>query len=449
MIGMLRRFIRRGVLALLRLYYPRIEVEGREHLPTSGPVIFVLNHPNGLLDPLLLIATLQREVAFLAKNTFFTNPLGQVAMQAFGALPVFRQRDAEGAGDTQSRNEQTFARCRALLRAGVALALFPEGTTHSEARLLPLRTGAARIALSAEAANGWELGLRIVPIGLWYEDKRTFRSSVLLVVGQPFAIADQQALYAAEVEQAIAETTGKIARRLGALVFQASNADLLRGLPIMVEWTIEHLALSGRERRQQPARVLAAYNQLAQEDPPRLAELADQAQRYARTLHMLGISDPWSPHLPAAARTRFVALALLLPLSLPIAVFGVILSYIPYRLGGILAGRLTAEDQVLGTIKLIAGMVLVPVGWLLWSLLAGLRFGGVWGGLLLLAAPLLSYIALRWGELWREFRASVTASWLRIFRPDLSAQLLARREALSAQTITTVLRLNDDPPDLP
>ncbi len=443
---MLRRFIRWVVLALLRLYYPRIEVKGREHLPASGPVIFVLNHPNGLLDPLLLIATLQRPVAFLAKNTFFNNRLGQVAMQAFGALPVYRQRDAgAGSAATQAQNERTFAECRALQRQGVALALFPEGTTHSESRLLPLRTGAARIALSAEAASAWDLGLQIVPIGLWYEDKRIFRSSVLLLVGQPFSIAAQQMPYAADVEAAVDATTASIERRLGALVFQASNADLLRGLPIMVEWTIKHLALSERERREQPARVLAAYNQLAHDNAPQLAALAEHAQRYARTLRMLGISDPWSHDLPAARRTRFVALALLLLLSLPIALAGAILSYIPYRLGGITAGRLTSEDQVLGTLKLIAGMVLVPVGWILAALLVGLKLGWLWGGVLLLAAPILSYIALRWSELWREFRTSIAASWLRIFRPDLSAQLLARRQAVSAQTITTVLRLNDDP----
>ena len=57
------------------------------------------------------------------------------------------------AGATDA-NEATFAGCRALLRTGQPIALFPEGTTHSNTTMLPLRTGAARIALSAESESG-------------------------------------------------------------------------------------------------------------------------------------------------------------------------------------------------------------------------------------------------------------------------------------------------------
>jgi 1-acyl-sn-glycerol-3-phosphate acyltransferase len=65
-------------LQLVHLFYPHIEVKGIENLPTQGPIIFVLNHPNGLLDPMLLIVGLQRPVSFLAKSTFFANPVGHV-----------------------------------------------------------------------------------------------------------------------------------------------------------------------------------------------------------------------------------------------------------------------------------------------------------------------------------------------------------------------------------
>jgi 1-acyl-sn-glycerol-3-phosphate acyltransferase len=440
---MLQRIIRTIVLALLRLYYPRIEVEGRENLPTSGPVIFVLNHPNGLLDPLLLIATLGRPVSFLAKNTLFNNWLGRTACQAFGALPVYRQRDA-GAGDnTQAKNDLTFARCHQLLRDGVALALFPEGTTHSEAQLLPLRTGSARIALGAEDSSDWRLGLNLVPVGLWYEDKRIFRSSVLLIVGKPWTIADHAATYRADREQAVDDLTADIAVRLGEVVFQAGNADLLRGLPVMVQWTIDHLSLGARERRKQPAALLAATERLAADNAPRMAELSASAHRYARTLRLLGISDPWSLDLPVARRTRYLAMGALLVVSAPVAVLGLIISYIPYRMGGIVSARLTDEDQVLGTIKLIAGLVLVPIGWIVAALLVGFLLGASWGWLLLALAPLLAYIALRWSELWREFRASASATWLRVFRPDLTAQLVARRQVLSERIVTAVLQLND------
>ncbi|HEX5688479.1 MAG TPA: 1-acyl-sn-glycerol-3-phosphate acyltransferase, partial [Roseiflexaceae bacterium] len=132
---MLQHTIRFLLLRLVKLFYPHIEVDGAENLPNGGPIMFVANHPNGLLDPMVLMIGLRRHISFLAKSTFFANPIGRTMMQAFGALPVYRQRD-EGlaggaAGDRADRNEQTFARCRALLRSGQPMALFPEGTTHS------------------------------------------------------------------------------------------------------------------------------------------------------------------------------------------------------------------------------------------------------------------------------------------------------------------------------
>ena len=104
--------------ALVRLYYPSRTVEGGEQVPPPGqPVIFVLNHPNGLLDPLLLRVALGRPARFLGKSTLFANPLGRLAMDAFGTIPVYRAREAGAAAGDASRNDETFARCRQALAA--------------------------------------------------------------------------------------------------------------------------------------------------------------------------------------------------------------------------------------------------------------------------------------------------------------------------------------------
>ena len=130
-----------------------------------------------------------RPSRFLAKSTLFGNPLGRLAMNAFGSIPVYRAHESGARGSDASRNDESFARCRAELAAGGVLALFPEGTSHSDPEMRPLKTGAARIALSAEAEQDGRLGVTVVPVGLSYERKTTFRSSVLLVVGEPIAIA--------------------------------------------------------------------------------------------------------------------------------------------------------------------------------------------------------------------------------------------------------------------
>src|SRR3954449_7472368 len=107
--------------ALVRLYYPRRTVEGAAHLPASGPVLYVPNHPNGLLDPLVLRVAVGRPVQFLAKSTLFGNPFGRLAMNAFGCVPVYRAQDRQAAAeDRAAANERTFAVCRERLSKGSA-----------------------------------------------------------------------------------------------------------------------------------------------------------------------------------------------------------------------------------------------------------------------------------------------------------------------------------------
>src|SRR3954471_993530 len=219
--------------ALVRLYYPQRSVEGAERLPREGPVVFVANHPNGLLDPLLVRVMTGRPARFLAKSTLFGNPLGRLAMGAFGSIPIYRAKEA--AGKDASRNEESFARCRAALADGEALALFPEGVSHSDPQMKPLKTGAARIALSsAEGAPG----LRVLPVGLFYERKVLFRSRVLLVVGEALPMEPLLPGYRSDERATVDALTDDIRTRLDEVVLQAETRDLLTGVARVASWTI-------------------------------------------------------------------------------------------------------------------------------------------------------------------------------------------------------------------
>ena len=163
----------------LRVFFRRIEVVGRERVPRSGATVFVLNHPNGLVDPVFVLCHAPRRVSFLAKSTLFKMPVIGYLVRAMEAIPVYRKQDA---GEDTSKNRETFGRSAELLRRGGTLAICPEGKSHSEPSLQPLKTGAARIALGA-ASSGAALDLKIVPAGLYYTAKTTFRSGALLYFG--------------------------------------------------------------------------------------------------------------------------------------------------------------------------------------------------------------------------------------------------------------------------
>ena len=112
---MIRRLICALLRFALRIYFRRIEVAGLEHVPSDTPVIFVLNHPNALVDPCFLLCLAPRRVSFLAKAPLFHMPVIGSLVRALDSLPVYRSQDE---GSDTAKNHETFAMARELLTAG-------------------------------------------------------------------------------------------------------------------------------------------------------------------------------------------------------------------------------------------------------------------------------------------------------------------------------------------
>lgn len=126
-----------------RIFFRRVEVSGREHVPVSGPVVLVGNHPNSLLDPVMIATTCGRHVRMAAKQTLFAGPLRPL-LWAVGAVAVKRRQDqVEGAAEdavvvgapARVDNSAAFEALTAILKAGDAFAIFPEGISHTRSEL--------------------------------------------------------------------------------------------------------------------------------------------------------------------------------------------------------------------------------------------------------------------------------------------------------------------------
>jgi 1-acyl-sn-glycerol-3-phosphate acyltransferase len=199
----------RGVL---RVFFRDIEVVGLERIPRGVPLLVVANHVNALLDAVLIHAFLGLRPRILAKSTLWRHPVVAPLLLVAGAVPVYRRQD----GLDTARNLDAFRRCRSALARGEALLLFPEGTSHSHPYRLPLKTGAARIALGTVGGQG-PLGLRVVPVGLRYEAKGEFRSRVFIRVGEPLDPSPERERYAREGRAAVRALTTRIAHGLDAV----------------------------------------------------------------------------------------------------------------------------------------------------------------------------------------------------------------------------------------
>jgi glycerol-3-phosphate O-acyltransferase/dihydroxyacetone phosphate acyltransferase len=449
------RALRRLSLALVSLFYPQRRLEGGQRIPGDVPVVVVANHPNGLLDPVVLALALGRPVRFLAKSTLFGNPLGRLAMAAFGCVPVYRSQDRNQdrggnvePGARRDRNEETFAICRQALRAHQWLALFPEGTSHSDAQMRPLKTGAARIALSAAAELGpGAAELVVLPVGLGYDAKGIFRSGLLAHVGRPLPVTPTLALYQRDERAAVEALTAQIRARLEEVVLEAESRELLEGVARVAAWTAAADEVEDRAAHHHRTRVLLeAYQRKRQRDPAALETITRAARDYGRVLRHLGVRDPWGLEVADVSLSRVLWAMTRLLVTAPLAAAGALLCWVPYRLAGPVARRVVGRElDVLSTVKLLAGSLFVLVFWVAEVAVAWWRAGPGAAGLVLLLAPLGGYAALRFQELLHETVMGVRHLWLRRAHGSKVARLVERRRALAAAVAAAL----DDPSEPP
>jgi len=418
-----------GLLAV-RIFYRTIGTEGAERIPDRGPVIVVANHPNGLLDPVVTQLALRRRLAFLAKSTLFGNPFGRWLMRAFDAVPVYRARDKE---DT-SQNERTFQLCRERLGRGEWLMLFPEGTSHSDPALRPLKTGAARIALSAEAAAGFELGLQILPVGLLYDDKEIFRSQAVAVVGARLQLRGYAARYAEDERATVEALTEAIDEALSAVVLEAESDELWRGFLAVAAWTDAEAQRDVAARDVRARRLARAYHELSLQRPEAAAEIVEAARRFARALEEIGVGNPFSIDPPTAPTPRTIARSLVsIVLLAPIAALGMILGWAPYELIAVLMAQLKKrhlEIDLTSTMKALSGVVFFPATYLLEGLAVAHFAGWAAGASVLVLGPASGFIALRWLERIELRREAVRSWWITARQAGLVEAIARRRVEL-------------------
>ncbi|SES73728.1 lysophospholipid acyltransferase family protein [Hymenobacter actinosclerus] len=432
------------VQVALRVFFRRLEVRHRERLHGAGPLLIASNHPNTLMDPLVAAVNRRQPIAFLAKSTFFQNPILRAIMESGNSIPIYRRQDLETGAETlspaqlEAQNEKAFGRCYDYFDRGGTIMIFPEGTSVSERRLRPLKTGAARIALGAEARRDFQLGLRILPFGINYFDPQRFRSDVFINPAEPIRVADYAEQYRQNPEAAAEALTEEIRTRLEhRLIITVSDEE--DELITQVERTFgQHLIQDDEETLYDnfllSRTLLKASRYFAQHEPARLAELRQRLHAYLQQLDDMHLTDDaLAARGPASTRTRraLVASARLL-LGLPVYLYGLVNNYLPYIIPSWVARRATSEAEFVAPIMLTVGM-LTFTGFYLGQTALVHHFTQDWRWTLLyqLSLPLSGFYALGYAGTLHERLLRLRA--LRLFgsqRPAMEGLLRQRATLL-------------------
>ncbi len=407
----------RGVLVstfrrLMRLYFRNIERVGQAPGPETQGRVIVSNHTNALIDPVLVLTDAACEISPVAKSTLWDVPGLSWLLDRAGAVPIVRRKD--NANKDSTTNAEMFVKTASHLAGGGNILIFPEGTSHSEPRLAPLRTGAARMLLAAETARG--IPPTFQAAALEFDARHDFRSRCLVLWGPVRRFAE---VPGEDEETRIKNATEMMNADLSELLVEGeTHEERLR-----VARVAELLANDEGDRSLGKwsgigRQVELANRTLKSVDPKLIAHVAEHVDAYYAELDRLGLEDARivggivEESQPGPSGWKRVMLA-------PLAASGFALYALPYFIPRMVARRY--DPDAVSTIKLGAALLVYP----LWM-------GGLVAGSLVLLPPPLSFVAaavaitspfaaLRWLDKWYQHRAEPT--------PDEVAQLARMRSA--------------------
>jgi 1-acyl-sn-glycerol-3-phosphate acyltransferase len=164
---------------MLRFFVRKIEVNGLEKLPKTGPILIASNHPNSFLDAILLQCAIKRPVWSLARGDAFKKPWAGKLLQKFYMMPIYRLSEGK---EYLQKNDDTFERCAEIFKKHGQVLIFSEGICLNQNALLPLKKGTARLAQQIWQTT--DLNLQIMPVGITYDSYYRFGKNISINFGE-------------------------------------------------------------------------------------------------------------------------------------------------------------------------------------------------------------------------------------------------------------------------
>lgn len=344
----------------LRIYYKRIDIRNIQHLQSAGPSILISNHPNTLMDALLLGYVSRQEIYFLAKATLFNTKMKLWLLQKMHMIPINRPGEEQIEG---VKNTNSFEACFKILEQGKRIVIFPEGSSFKERVLRKLKTGAARIALDLEKKHNGKLDLVIIPIGINYSDQERFQSSILVNIGSPIKASDFLDDYRNDFVNTSREMTKIFRLRLEELLLTTSDEQEDKLFEVLRDILASRYLLKGKDDFNFLEELKTALTKLRVSDPSKYQDLIKLAYEIKWRNEKMEIrADFADRRFRSVMFLRQILFSIIgLFIAFPVFLYGFVHNGMQYQLTDKLILRVTKEVEYYAPLAVMIGIVLYPL----------------------------------------------------------------------------------------
>lgn len=341
---------------VIPIYFRKITIHGKTNIPKNCPTLIAPNHPNTLIDPVLMASIVPGWIHFLANYGLFKHPVTNFLMtKVFFSIPVKRQKDVE-PGETVN-NLATIKLCSKVLSKKGTIFMGPEATSYTYRRIRPLKDGIARIALTAAKSQKFKSGLIIQPIGTNYSDPTLFRSEIIINVGEPIQLDDYKEAYRKDKSTTAQEVMKLLRGKMESLSIHTNDEIEAQFL----EW-IEKIAQSEgnfstfQGQLDFDKKIIPIINNLRTDSYSVFEEIWIEFLSYFQSLDTIKTSDV---SVKKNSAPKFINLLLII-LYYPFHTLANILN-IQWNLPEIIFDRLKLYRSYSTMVKVLAGIVSIPL----------------------------------------------------------------------------------------
>lgn len=388
-----------------KIFYKKVAYVNRQKVPKDEHLIFTANHQNALMDALAVEFSFGNQFVFVARSDIFKKKFIAGLLYFLKILPVYRIRDGY---DSLKKNKEIFDKTMDVIENKNGFVIMPEGDHAGFRRLRQLRKGFARIAFQAEEASDYSMDIKIVPVGITYNNYESYRTELLVIFGNPISLSAYYDVYKENQALAFNKLSKELSENLKPLMIEiASEAyyDVYWQLSLQYQQrACEFQQLNPNDlydKFQAQKSIISLLEKYEKEQPHAFSKLAEKTTRLLDLLKVLKLDASTVkrknvPFLSLASRILFLVL------TSPLFIYGYINNILPYYLP-IYASHKIQDPQFRSSFKFVLSMILFPVFYAIQILTFGLIFHWEWISVIYFASlPLSAAMAWNYAKLYKK-----------------------------------------------